>query len=121
SDRVVTELKKQDGLVQVESDLATSRPYLSIVVDRDKASKAGLSEAGVASMVAQRMQPSRVGQIVLDNTSVNIYLSQGAAPEDQDAVAALKIQTADGEKRLDSLATVEVADGPVAVRTENGN
>ena len=121
SEQVVTALREQEGLIQVESDLATSRPYLAVVVDRSKAAAAGLSEAAVASMVAQQMQPSQVGQIVLDNTNIGIYLSQGEAPADQAAVAAMTIRTADGEKRLDELASVEVADGPVTVSTQNGN
>lgn len=121
SDAVVAELKRQPGLIQVESDLAASRPYLAIEVDRTKAAKAGLSEAAVAGMVAREMQPSRVGQIVLDDTNIGIYLSQGEAPNDRDAVAKMKIATADGEKRLDSLASVEVADGPVTVTTQRGS
>lgn len=121
SDRVVAALDKQQGLKQVESDLAASRPYLAIVVDRAKAAEAGLSEVAVATMVSQQMQPRQIGQIVLDNTSVSIYLSQGTAPTDQAGVAALTIQTAAGEKRLDELATVAVADGPVTIRTQDTN
>ena len=119
SDAVVAALKEQPGLKQVESDLSTSRPYLAIVVDRSKAASAGLSEAAVASMVSQQMQPRQIGQIVLDDTGVNIYLSQGAAPSDRAGVAAILIPTIDGDVRLDSLASVEVADGPVTVRTQD--
>ena len=118
SDAVVAALREQSGLKQIESDLATSRPYLAIVVNRAAASEAGLTEASVAAMVSQRMQPRQIGQIVLENTSVSIYLSQGVAPADQAAVAAMPIQTIDGEVRLDSLATVEIADGPVTIRTQ---
>lgn len=121
SDAVVTALREQPGLIQVESDLAASRPYLAIEVDRAAAAQAGLTEAAVAMLVAQRMQPAQVGQIVLDDTSVGIYLSQGEAPADPEAVAALMIPTMQGEVRLDSLAAVETADGPVTVSTENGS
>lgn len=121
SDAVVAALEEREDLTQVESDLATSRPYLALVVDRAAASQVGLSEVAVASMVSQRMQPRQVGQIVLDDTGVNIYLSQGVSPSDRDGVAAILIPTMDGEKRLDELATIEVADGPVTVRTQDGN
>ncbi|NLB47295.1 MAG: efflux RND transporter permease subunit, partial [Microbacteriaceae bacterium] len=119
TDAVVASLRDTAGLQQVESDLATSRPYLAIVVDRAKAADAGLTEAAVAGMVSQKMQPRQVGQIVLDNTSVGIYLSQGVAPADQAEVAAMPLMTMNGEVRLDSLATVEIADGPVTVRTND--
>jgi len=119
SDAVVAALREQDGLKQVESDLSTSRPYLAVVVDRAKASEAGLSEVAVAAQVAQQMQPRQIGQVVLDDTNVSIYLSMGDAPTDREGVAALPIQTMNGEERLDALASVETADGPVTVRTQD--
>ena len=70
-------------------------------------------------MVAAQMQPETIGQITIDATTIDVYLSHGEAPDDRDGLAAMTIQTADGEQRLDSLATIEVADGPVTVRTEN--
>ena len=75
SDAVVAALKKQWGLKQIESDLATSRPYLAIVVDRAKAAEAGLSEVAVASLVSQQMQPRQIGQISLDDTCL-LYTSR---------------------------------------------
>ena len=119
SEEMVKELSKQPGLEQIESDLATSRPYLSVNVDRLKAANAGLSEVAVAGMVSRSMQPQRVGNITIDNTTVNVYLDTGLAPNDIDGVKALEVQTATGVMRLDELATIDVQDGPVNVRTEN--
>lgn len=119
SDLVVAALRDAEGLVQVESDLATSRPYLAVEVDRAKAADAGLTEAAVATLVAQQMRPSQIGQLVLGATTLRVYLSEGAAPTDQAGVAALLIPTRSGEVRLDTLATVEVADGPVTVSTRD--
>lgn len=118
---VVAALQQQDRLIQVESDLAQSRPYLAIEVDRSAAAELGYTETALAGFVAQRMQPSRIGQIMIENSSIGIYLSQGAAPHTRAEVAALQIPTATGEVRLDSLAKVDIVDGPVTVRTENTN
>ena len=52
---------------------------------------------------------------------MNVYLAEGAAPSDQAGVAAILVPTMSGEARLDSLATVEVADGPVTIRTQDTN
>ena len=120
SEDVVAVLKQQDGLEQVESDLARSRPYLRVAVDRGKAAEAGLSEAAVGGMVSKIMRPDQVGRVTIDDSAVSVYLDLGDAPTDIDGVRALTLQTATGEQRLDELATVEVADGPVTVRTENG-
>lgn len=119
NDAVVEALRAQDGLVQVESDLATSRPYLAVEVDRGKAADAGLSEVAVATLVAQQMSPAQIGQIVIDATSIGVYLSAGPAPTDPDGVAALMVPTRGGEVRLDSLATVAVTDGPVSISTQD--
>lgn len=119
SEAVTTALKKQDGLRQVESDLAQSRPYLSVVVDRAKAAEVGLTEAAVAGQLAAQMQPSQIGQITMDADTITVYLSEGEAPNDEAGVKAVQIQTAAGPRSLESLATVEVADGPVTIRTEN--
>ncbi|WP_244301144.1 efflux RND transporter permease subunit [Leucobacter insecticola] len=120
AEAVESEIKAQDGLKQVESNLAQSRPYLSVVVDRAQAAEAGLTEAAVAGQLAAFMQPRQIGQITMEENTIAVYLVDGVAPEDQAGVAALQIQTALGPQSLESLATVKVADGPVTVRTENG-
>ena len=119
SDSIVAALKQQPGLEQIESDLAMSRPYLRVTVDRAKAAEAGLSESAVGGMAAKSMQPSQIGRITIEDSTVNVYMDLGTAPDDIEGVKALTLQTATGEQRLDELATIEVADGPVTVRTEN--
>ncbi|WP_336658976.1 efflux RND transporter permease subunit [Leucobacter sp. USHLN153] len=120
SDAVVAALKDEPSLDQVESDLGVSREFLEISVDRTLAAQAGMTEAGVAGQVAQLMQPAQIGQITIDADSVSVYLANGEAPTDVAGVAALTIQTATGPQPLSALALVEVADGPVTVRTQDG-
>ncbi|WP_164512899.1 efflux RND transporter permease subunit, partial [Leucobacter chromiireducens] len=119
SEAVLAELQAADGLKQVESDLAQSRPYLAVTVNREAAAKLGLSEAAVAGQLAQQMQPTQIGQISIDDSGTAVYLAAADTPNDEAGVAALTIQTADGGRALSSLATVEVADGPVTIRTED--
>ncbi len=120
SDAMLSELEQQPGLRQVESDLGASRPFLQVAVDRTAAATAGLTEAAVAAQIAQQMQPRQIGQITLDADNVSIYLTDGVAAVDRAGVAALPIMTALGPRTLDTLATIQVADGPVTVRTEDG-
>ena len=120
SDAVLAALKQDGGLKQVESDLGQSRPYLSVAVDRDAAAKVGLTEAAVAGQLAQQMQPQQIGKITRDANVTSVYLSLGEAPTDAAGVKALAIQTAAGPALLETLATLEVADGPVAIHTADG-
>ena len=119
AEAVTAELQTQKGIKQVESDLAQSRPYLKVAVDRTSAAKVGLTESAVAAMVVNQMQPQQIGQVTIDSTAVSVYLTDRDTPNDKAAVEALTIQTAQGERTLASLATVEIADGPVSIRTED--
>ena len=119
AEAVTAELQDESGIKQVESDLAQSRPYLRVAVDRTSAAKVGLTESAVAAMVVNQMQPQQIGQVTLDATSVNVYLADRDMPSDKAAVENLIIPTMQGERTLSSLATVEVADGPVSIRTED--
>ena len=113
-------LTSNDAFVQVDSNLATSRPMIEVTIDREAAAGRGLSEVMLASMTSAQMQPTSIGQIVLDDASVQVYLSPGATPQTRDEIAALPIETLMGEERLDELATIEVVDGPVSIATQDG-
>lgn len=118
---VVDALRAHSAFSQVESNLGESRPTLEIQVDRTAAAAAGLSEIAVASLVSGAMTPSSIGQLILEEQSVSVYLSQGDAPATRDEVAAITVPTVLGEKRLDELANVEVVDGPVTVTSMNAS
>ncbi|WP_442915671.1 efflux RND transporter permease subunit [Leucobacter sp. UCMA 4100] len=117
---VVDRLRANDAFVQVESNLGTSRPMIQVTVDREVAAQAGLSEVAVASIVSSAMQPTAVGQVVLDDSSVQVYLAPGETPATSDEIEALKVPTVLGEKTLGDLAAVEHVDGPVSISTEKG-
>lgn len=119
-DEVVEALRSNDAFIQVESNLGSSRPMLEVTVDRDAAAQLGFSEVALAQMVSARMQPTSIGQVVIDDTSVQVYMSPGETPATRDEIAALAVPTAMGEQRLDSLATVEIVDGPVSITTDSG-
>lgn len=117
---VLEKLRENDAFVQVESNLGTARPMVQITVDREAAAQAGLSEVAVASIVSSAMQPTAVGQVMIRDSSVQVYLSPGETPVNQDEIAALTVPTVLGEKPLSELATVENVRGPVSISTEDG-
>lgn len=121
TENVVARLAELPSLSQVSSNLGTSRPYLAVRADRDAAAKAGLSEAALGGLVSSRMQPSSLGQVMLDESSITVYLARPAAPGTVEELRAMPVPTLAGEVRLDSLATVEVLDGPVSVTTVQGS
>lgn len=117
---VVTSMQGLSSVDQVTSDLTASRPFISVIVDRDKAAQAGYSEVALGGLVSQVMRPTDSGSVVISGTAVRIYLSTANPPATQAALAALQIPTPTGFVALDTLATVAVTDGPAAITTIKG-
>jgi HAE1 family hydrophobic/amphiphilic exporter-1 len=121
SDALVAEFKKLDSITQVESNLGTSRPYVEVKINRQEAANKGFSEVALAGLISQKMQPDQIGKVVLDNTSVSVYIQSASYPQTQAEIAAIEIPTATGNVALSTLATVSVENGPVSITTVRGN
>ena len=120
SDKVVASMQGLTSVDQVTSDLTASRPFISVVVDRDKAAQAGYSEVALSGLVSQVMRPTDSGSVVIEGASVRIYISTENPPATEAALAALQIPTPAGLVSLDSLASVAVTDGPATITTIKG-
>lgn len=120
TDAVVEELSGLDSLTQVTSNLEESRPYVAVVIDRAAAAEAGYSEAALGGIVSASMQPQSAGSIVIDEQTLTIYLATEEPPTTIEALSALAVPTPAGTVRLDSLATVQQADGPASITTVKG-
>lgn len=120
TDAVVDELAGLDSLTQVTSNLEESRPYIAVVIDRAAAAAAGYSEVALGGIVSASMQPQSAGSIVIDEQTLTIYLAAEESPTTIEALSALAVPTPTGPVRLDSLATVQQADGPASITTVKG-
>lgn len=110
----------QSSITQSSDTLAASRPYIAVTIDRTAAAQAGLSEFALGTLVSQAMQPSVVGTIVINQTSLSIYLQSAASPATTAELSALEIPTTTGLVALDTLAAVEQVNGPAAITTAKG-
>ena len=120
TDSLVAQLKNKKSLSQVTDNLSASLPYIEVSVDRQKAAAVGLSEVAVGTLVSQSMQPTQVGTVAINNTTLNIYIQNPSAPTTVDGLSQLPIPTAAGVVPLSSLATVEQAHGPATITTQRG-
>lgn len=89
-------------------------------VDRDRAAELGLSEIAVGGIVSEAMFPASVGEVVIDERTLAIYLPNTDAPTTVDELRAFSIPTAQGPLPLSDLATVEEVDGPANITTIRG-
>lgn len=117
---VTEELDGRDGIGQVTDNLAASLPYIAVVVDRGAAAARGLSEVAVGSIVSSTMRPQQIGTVELDDTALTVNLAASTPPATVDELRALAIPTPLGMIRLDEIATVDQAEGPTSITTEQG-
>lgn len=120
SDAILKAVKGLDSITQATSNLGESRPYIGVVVDRDAAAAAGYSEVALGSTVANAMRPATAGTIVIDETTLSIYIAAANPPATEAELAALPIPTREGIVPLSNLATVSTLDGPVSITTVGG-
>ncbi|RLQ84702.1 efflux RND transporter permease subunit [Mycetocola zhadangensis] len=120
TDAITNAGKDLDGMRQVTNNLSDSRPYVAVQVDRDSAAAAGYSEVALGGFVSQAMQPTTTGTIVIDETTLNIYIATENQPASIEELSALEVPTLLGPVRLDSLASVEEVDGPSTITSVRG-
>lgn len=120
TDAVTSAAEGLEGMRQVTNNLSDSRPYIAVEVDRVSAAEAGYSEVALGSLVSAAMQPSTVGTVVIDETTLTIYVASENPPTTISELAALTVPTVLGPVRLDSLASVSEVDGPSSITTVRG-
>ena len=120
ADAVLTEVRDLDVVAEASSNLAETRPYIAVRVDRAAAAAAGLSEIAVGGIVAEAKLPSAVGSVVIDEKTLSIFIANPAAPTSLEELRAFSIPTPGGPVPLTDLATVEVVDGAASITTTEG-
>ena len=118
---VIDAVQDLEVTAEATSNLAASRPFISVDVDREAAAEYNLSELVVGSLVAQAMQPAASGDIELDNSVISIYLVDPDEPETLEQLREYELSTPTGDTvRLEEIAAVEITDGPTSITTERG-
>ncbi|WP_317232708.1 efflux RND transporter permease subunit [Clavibacter capsici] len=120
ADAILAAVKDIPSIEQATSNLSETQPYIAVTVDRAKAAAAGLSEQAVGGIVTASRLPAAVGQVVIDEKTLSIYIQDPDAAQSLQGLRDFRIPTARGLVPLSDLATVEVADGPATVTTTGG-
>ena len=120
SDAVVEAVRELDVTAEAVSNLSSDQPYIAVVVNRDAAAERGLSEVAVGGIVTAAMNPSSVGDVVIDETTVSIYIVNPDRPTTVQALRDFVIPTATGPVPLSDIATVEEQNSPSSIVTIRG-
>jgi HAE1 family hydrophobic/amphiphilic exporter-1 len=109
----------------VSPDLVTTlsqkQRTLKVTVDRLAATRAGLSEIAISTLVASAMSPQSVGTINIQNKQTDIYIKSENVPETVDEVKAIRVPTRLGYVPLTFFAKVELVTVPTKISTLDGD
>ncbi|WP_328461892.1 efflux RND transporter permease subunit [Actinoplanes sp. NBC_00393] len=121
TEQVRKAMSEVSGVSDVDTSLAESVPRLDVVVNREAAAEAGVTEAQVAQSVAGLFRAAPAGEINVDGTTQDVVISFGAAPANPAALRVIPITTPGGVVPLDQIADVKQVDGPVQISRVAGN
>lgn len=103
----------------VESDLSSTQPQVQVAVDREKAAKAGLSQAQIAGLVNATLNPLPAGQVTFGFTSLDVKVGEGKSLSDINDLKNLKITTATGQVPLEDFAKITRVDSEASITTQD--
>lgn len=113
-------LKSIPGVTDVSMKYNPGRPELRISVDRDKAARAGVPVARVATTVRASIEGDEGGKLRQGKDEVPIRVRLGHTDRATvDDVMRMTIQTPKGPMALGDLATVERGEGPNVIERES--
>jgi hydrophobic/amphiphilic exporter-1 (mainly G- bacteria), HAE1 family len=121
NDLVLGALAKVQGLAELKTNLAISKPQYQLT-PTDKLAASGLNIQTLAALVAQQIngQVATQANLPQGTMAVRVQLPPGTA-DTADTLAKLPIPTALGIVPLSTLATIEQVTGPQTVNRVNGD
>jgi HAE1 family hydrophobic/amphiphilic exporter-1 len=106
---------------EVTTTLSDTEKYISVSVNRAKAAKYFLSEAGIGQMMSGIIDPQSVAQIVIDDVTMDMIVITKNAPDTVSELKKYKLMTPLGTTvKLSTVATVEVKETAATRTTERG-
>ncbi|MEY3933667.1 MAG: hypothetical protein RLZZ606_266 [Actinomycetota bacterium] len=104
----------------VVTTLSEKQRTLKVTVDRVAATRLGLSEIAVSTLVANAMSPQSIGSINIDNKETEIYIKSENVPQTIEEVKNIPLSPF-GQVRLSSVAKVELVSVPTQITTQDGD
>ncbi len=121
TEQVQQAMRDSGAADEVTSSLSDTEKYISINVNRAKAAKYFLSEAGIGQTMSGIIDPQSVAQIVIDDVTMDMIVVTANAPDTIKELRNYKITTPMGTKvKLSKVATVEIKETAATRTTERG-
>ena len=121
SKQVLAAVEAIDGVINVSSDITSSREEVSIKVDPQKAAEFGLSASAVAQQVNRYLVGQTVSQVDLEEVTMDVVLT--GLPQDADAIeklSRLTIQGPHGNVKLGTISRIALEVAPITISRFDG-
>lgn len=115
-------VERQKGVTQVQNDLSTTEPLVSIQIDPVKAAAYGLTPAEIMGQLSPYLTNNQISAVPDGGSRLPVYLRVGSAgPQGIAAIRAVTVSSALGSVALSSLASVRLTTTPASITRTNGN
>jgi HAE1 family hydrophobic/amphiphilic exporter-1 len=114
----IAESKSADS---VTTSLDDTQSFISISIKRKAAAKYALSEVLIGRTLSSLIAPSSIGQVVIDDVTMDLIIESTNSPETLDELRKFKLTTPLGAKvRLSKVATIDITETAASRTTERG-
>ena len=116
--QAVTATKSADN---VTTSLDEKQQFISVEIKRKAAAENALSEVLIGRTLAGLIAPSAIGQVVINDVTMDLIIETKSAPQTLDELSSYKLTTALGTKvRLSKVATIGISETAASRTTERG-
>lgn len=120
SDEVLAEMKKIDGLVDVQSSFDGGNPQVQIYIDRVKAQDYGIRVSDITPLVATQVKGSSPFTLKDGNKEIDVTVRLAKAFRNSpEALLELPVPTPKGVIKLKEIAYTKVEEGPAYIQKED--
>jgi len=118
---ITAAIEKSKSADSVTTSLDDTQSFISISIKRKAAAKYALSEVLIGRTLAGLIAPTAIGQVVIDDVTMDLIIESTSAPETLDELQKYKLTTPLGAKvRLSKVATIGITETAASRTTERG-
>lgn len=121
ADKIIAQMRKAGGYVDIDTTFRGGKPELSVIVDRDKAADLGVPMAVIASTLRTLIDGEQAGEVATDGDRFDIRLRLDEKQRQNAAsLLAIKVRSSSGVLiPLGSFMRIDAGTGPAKIERQN--
>lgn len=121
SEKIIEELKKEKGLIDIKSSNQGGNPEIVIDIDREKAKYYGLDISTIAELISIQVKGTEIFSIKTGESEIDVTLRlDDEHRKDISDISNIYINTTYGKLKLSEIASLNILEGTSTIEKENG-